>query len=132
MAESALVSEVREFFDKYNGAFLTRNGKHIADCYHAPTVTMRGDGSIHCLASTDELVRFFQGVVDGYAKEGLGGGRFSNLHVMPIGDRSALATLDWDMLRADGAVIRSWRQSYNLVRVGSAWRILVSTLHISR
>jgi hypothetical protein len=105
MADSSVTNEIRAFFEKYNAAFLTRDGKLIANCYHAPTVTMRGDGSIHCLASRDELAKFFQGVVDGYAKEGLGGGRFSNLQVTPLGDRSALATLDWDMLRTDGSVL---------------------------
>jgi hypothetical protein len=51
------------------------------------------------------------------------------LAVVPIGALSALATMDWEMLREDGTVIRRWRQSYNLLRVETEWRILASTFH---
>jgi hypothetical protein len=54
---------------------------------------------------------------------------FANLHVVPIGTRSALATMDWQMLREDKTLIRRWRQSYNLLRVGTGWRILAATFH---
>ena len=93
---------------------------------------MRGDGSIHSLQSREELARFFQGVADNYQKDGYAGGRFDELQVSPIGGRSALATMDWQMLRRDGSLIREWRQSYNLVREGSGWQILVSTFHVPR
>jgi hypothetical protein len=132
MPNAPLAAEVRAFFDKYNEAFASLDGKVIAACYHAPMLTIRGDGSIHCLASEDEVAKFFQGVVDGYAKEGGAGrpGGLSNLEVTALGGTSVLATMQWEMLNANGSVIRSWRQSYNLVRVGKEWRILVSTFHV--
>lgn len=130
MADSALTNEIRTFLEEYNTAFASIDGKRIAALYHMPTVTMRGDGSIHCLQSREELARFFQGVADTYYKDGYRGGRFKNLEVVPIGGRSALATLDWEMQRGDGSVIREWRQSYNVVRVGNVWQILVSTFHV--
>lgn len=94
-----------------------------------PCVTVRGDGSVLCLQSREELQAFFQKVVDGYYREGFRGGPFVNLDVVAIGTRSALATLDWEMLREDKTVIRRWRQSYNLLRVGAEWKILTSTFH---
>lgn len=57
----------------------------------------RGDGSIHCFQSGEELTRFFQGVADTYRRDGY----------------------------------RSSRESYNLVRTGSGWQILVSTFHLA-
>ena len=107
------------------------DGARIARLYHAPCVTMRGDGSIHSFQSPEELTRFFQGVADSYRKDGYRTGRFSNLDVVPIGAKSALVTVDWELLRGDESVIRKWRQSYNLVRVGSGWQILVSTFHVA-
>ena len=130
MTDPDLMSDVRMFFDGYKDAFDSLDGRRIAALYQIPTVTMRGDGSIHCLQSRDELEGFFQGVVDGYQKDGYVGGRFEGLQVSPIGGRSALATMDWVMLRSDGSLIRKWRQSYNLVRAGSGWQILVSTFHV--
>ena len=132
MTGTNLSSEVRTFFEKYSEAFASYDGRQIAALYHMPTVTMRGDASIHCLQSRDDLAGFFQTVVDTYRKDGYAGGTFENLEVIPIGGRSVLASMDWVMLRSDGSIIRKWRQSYNLVRVGTGWQILVSTFHLSR
>jgi hypothetical protein len=130
MGTQQVTSEARAFLEEYMRAFDSMNGGGIAALYHAPCVTMRGDGSIHCLQSREELTRFFQGVADTYHRDGYRSSRFSNLGVTPIGGRSALATVDWELLREDGSVLRQWRQSYNLVRVDGAWQILVSTFHV--
>ena len=125
-----LKDEVGSFLDSYNTAFASIDGARVAALYHSPCVTLRGDGSIHCLASHD-LERFFQGVADTYYREGYRNGRFKIVDLMPIGRRSALVTVDWELLREDASVLRGWRQSYNLVRVQDGWRILVSTFHVN-
>jgi len=130
MTNSELTSDVRAFLDNYNEAFASLDGQRIAALWHVPTVTMRGDGSIHCFESREELARLFQGVAETYDKDGYAGGRMDELHVSPIGGRSALATLVWKMLRRDGSLIREWSMSYNLVRVTTGWQILVSTFHL--
>lgn len=130
MPTDALADQVRAFFEEYNDAFASIDGKRIAELYHMPSITMRGDGSIHCLQSRRDLAQFFQGVADSYYKEGFRSGNFANFEVVPIGSRSALAALDWEMRRGDGGVIRTWRQSYNVVHVRGQWQILVSTFHL--
>jgi len=132
MTDPDLTSDVRAFFETYQEAFDSIDGQRIAALYCIPAVTMRADGSIHILQSRDELARFFQGVADTYQRDGYAGGRFEEFQVTPIGGRSALVTMEWVMLRRDGSLIRKWRQSYNLVRAGSAWQILVSTFHVAR
>ena len=129
MTDQALAEEVRGFFETYANTFASIDGAAIAKVYHAPCVTVRGDVSVLCLQTGEEVQAFFQKVADGYYREGFRGGPFANLNVLPIGTRSALATLDWEMLREDRTVIRRWRQSYNLLRVGTEWRILASTFH---
>jgi hypothetical protein len=129
MTDQALVEEVRRFFETYANTFASIDGAAIAKLYHSPCVTVRGDGSVLCLQTRDEVQAFFQKVADGYSREGFHGGPFANLDVVAIGTRSALATLDWEMLREDKTLIRRWRQSYNLLRVGTEWRILASTFH---
>jgi hypothetical protein len=127
---NALEVEMSQFFGhQYNEAWKF-GGDEIAKLYYAPTVTVRGDGSIHCLQSHEELARFFQGVLDTYKSQGSDGTTMHDLVVVPIGERSALATMTWKMLRADGSPIREWRQSYNVVRLAEGWRILVSTFHL--
>jgi hypothetical protein len=129
MTDQALAEEVRGFFETYANTFASIDGAAIAKLYHAPCVTVRGDGSVLCLQTRDEVQAFFQKVADGYYREGFRSGPFVNLGVVAIGTRSVLATLDWEMLREDKTVIRRWRQSYNLLRVGTEWRILASTFH---
>ena len=107
------------------------DGDEIARLYCVATVTVRGDGSIHCLQSREELARFFQGVLDTYKSHGQAGTTMHDLMVVPIGDRSALVSMTWKAVDADGRPIREWRQSYNLVCLADGWRILVSTFHLS-
>jgi hypothetical protein len=128
---TALEHEIQAFFNQYNEAFASVDGNRIASLYHAPTITVRGDGSIHCLRSHEELARFFQGVVETYHREDLRSSTMHDTEVVPIGQRSALTTMTWKALRADGSLARQWRQSYNLVRLTEGWRILVSTFHLS-
>jgi hypothetical protein len=128
---TALEREMSAFLNQYNETFATFDGEQIAEFYIVPTITMRGDGSIHCFQSREEIVRFFQGVADTYKGEGTEGATIHDLVAVPIGERSALATLTWKNLRADGSVARQWRQSYNLVRFAQGWRILAATFHLN-
>src|SRR5262245_59571165 len=133
MTDQALVEQVRRFFETYANTFdsISIDGAAaFVQLYHAPSVTVFRDGSVHCLQSREEQQAFFQKVADGYYREGYrGGGPFTNLDVVAIGTRSALATMDWELLREDKTVIRRWRQSYNLLRVGTEWRVLAGTFH---
>jgi hypothetical protein len=128
----ALEAEISAFLSQYNETFATYDGDQIAALYCIPTITMRGDGSIHCFQSREEIARFFQGVVDTtYRGEGAQSGTMHDLEVVPIGERSALATVTWKNRRPDGSVARQFRNSYNVVRFDEGWRILASTGHLS-
>jgi hypothetical protein len=123
-------SEISKFFTDYTKLFDERDGATIATYYHAPSVSMRSDASVHVFQSHQELRDFFQGVADKYYAEGLRSSRFQNLDLKPIGSKSVLVTLTWNMLREDGSIIRAWDQSYNLIRPAGRWEILASTFHI--
>jgi hypothetical protein len=121
MSEQAQSDQINKFFEDYTRTFDERDGAAI---------TMRADMSTHCFQSRVEVATFFQAVSDSYAREGNQGGRFCNLVVQSIGARSALATLEWQLKRLDGSVVREWRQSYNLIRPDDRWQIFVSTIHV--
>jgi hypothetical protein len=131
MSDQAQSDEIRKFFDDYTRDWYASDWTAVAMLYHVPSITMRGDGSVHCFQSREELEEFFQGVGDAYNREGnLGPGRYHGLTVQPMGARSVIATLTWQMVLVDGSLIREWRQSYNFVRVEGRWQILVATLHL--
>jgi hypothetical protein len=125
-----LLDEITGFFDDFVEAFISFSGVRIAARYHVPGVALRGDGSIQCFESRAEVERFFQSAVDGYRRDGCRGIRFKDLDVVPMGGRSALGTVTWELLREDETVLRHWRQSYNLARVEAGWQIFASTFHV--
>jgi ketosteroid isomerase-like protein len=129
-AMSDETSEIREFLNSYTKLFDARDGAAIATYYHAPSISMRADASVHVFQTRRELQEFFQGVADKYHAEGQRRSSFVDLEVKPIGSESVLATLKWQMLREDGSTIRTWPQSYNLIRPNGRWQILASTIHI--
>jgi hypothetical protein len=103
-------AEIARFFDMFVKAFSSFKGGDIANLYHVPGIALRGDGSI-------------------YYTEGARACRFRDLDVMPLGGRSALATVTWELLRDDASAVRVWRQSYNLVRTNGRWQVFASTFH---
>jgi hypothetical protein len=131
MSDQARSDEVSTLLDDYVRHWYAGDWDAVAALYTVPSVTMRGDGSLHCFQSKKEVQAFFHSVGAGYDTEGdLGPGRYHSLTTQPIGARSLLATLTWQMVRKDGSVVREWRQSYNLVRTDERWQILAATLHL--
>jgi Protein of unknown function (DUF3225) len=126
---TALEQEMTAFLTEYNEAFKT-DGEQIAKLYCVPTITMRGDGSIHCFQSREEIAQFFQGVTDTYKREGTATGTINDLTAVALGERCTLVTLTWKNLRDDGSIAREWRQSYNVVRFPEGWRILAAIFHL--
>ena len=96
MTQAGPVAEVRSFLDSYIDYW---GSDRFASLYHAPSITLRADGSIHCFQSTEEISRFFKGVYETYSREGSRRWKYENLDVVPIGGRSVLVSLDWFMMR---------------------------------
>jgi ketosteroid isomerase-like protein len=130
MSEQSQSDQINKFFEDYVRTFDARDGTAISMFHHVPSLTMRADRPTHCFQSRDEVATFFQAVTDSYAREGNEGGRFCNLVVQSIGGRSALVTLEWQLMRLDGSVVREWRQSYNVIRPDDRWQIFVSTIYV--
>ena len=118
---------IQRLFDRYNDAFLARDAKRIAACYHVPCMTIRADGSFHIFESGAEIERFFATVSETYHEEGMRSFEMRDVEVRMIGSESALVSMEWFMKRADDTIIRNWRQSYNLLKQGDEWVFLLST-----
>jgi ketosteroid isomerase-like protein len=123
--------ELELLLQAYARAFEALDGARIADFYSVPCMSLRGDGSIHSYQSRQELESFFTNVAQSYKREGMHRSDARNLRISPIGGRCVLVTVDWVLYRADESQIRQWRQSYNLVRMGDVWRIMLSTFHVT-
>jgi hypothetical protein len=117
------------FFDEFVEAFSTFDGNEIARRYLSPYSALHADGSIDCLTSHADIAKYFQRIVDSYYREECRSCRYKDLQVVSIGGRSALVTVAWELLRDDDSVLKGWRESYNLVRVGDELRVFASVDH---
>ena len=122
---------VKRFFESYQSTWVaTRDGKQIASFYHAPCLSLRGDGTLVCFSTVDEVTEFFQSAADAYYRQGWERIAFQGLSTELLGSRSAFATMTWQAWKADGTLAKEWRQSYNLCRLGGTWQIVLSTFHV--
>jgi len=120
------------FFETYQSVWIaTRDGKQIAKFYHAPCLSLRGDGTFVCFNANDEIARFFQTVADTYHRQGWVRIAFRELAAEALGSRSIFATMTWQAFKADGSLAKEWRQSYNLCRFGETWAIVLATFHVT-
>lgn len=128
-AASPSEEQVAAFFERYATAFDRRDWPVFVSLLHEPLLTVRSDGSVRCLRSHGEARHFFEEVASGWRDEGYHRFVASNLEVLPLGNRSLLVTLNWEMLRENGTPVKVWRQSYQLLKVENEWKVLAFTYH---
>ncbi len=120
------------FIEAYAAAWqLPPDGKKIAELYHAPCLTLRGDGSFVALQTQAEVAQYFQSVADSYAKLGIEQASFKDFASQMMGSRGALATVTWVGRKADGTLVNEWRVSYSLVEFEGRWLIALATTHLA-
>jgi hypothetical protein len=121
-----MISDIEGFFHEYASAAEALGVHALASFHHAPFLHIRGDGRVECLSTQEAVSKFFELLTGKYAGRDHGGGRFLDLEITPLGSAAALASLTWEQFRADGSVYRRFRRSYNLIRVGAEWKIVVA------
>jgi hypothetical protein len=115
------------FFERYARTFQEDVGR-FCDLYEFPCVTTRLDGSVERFVTRDDAVRFFAAAKRRYEDEGCRRWAIRRLDVEPRRSEDVVI-IDWDMLDTEGVAIRGWRQSYDVVRRHSDWKVRGSTLH---
>ncbi|MEZ5652858.1 MAG: nuclear transport factor 2 family protein [Burkholderiaceae bacterium] len=124
-----LENDILNLLERYTVAFNAVDAATIAEMYHAPSMTVRADGSVHVFESTAQVRSFMESLARQYQSEGNEDGGFDELSVVAVGGQSAVASLRWTLRRSNGASVREWRQTYNLIRVDGAWKFLLTTVH---
>ena len=128
MSSSDLRTELIRFFEHYAQTFYEQM-ETFCGLYFYPCSTVRLDGSVQVMLTQPEAVQFFSEALLKYEAEGCVRWEIHEFDVTSLGTHSAAATLEWQMLRADGSRIRAWTQTYNVIGGAGAWKVLHSTLH---
>lgn len=126
---SELFLKAENFLKTYVAAFEASDAARIAGFYHAPCLTVRGDGQVITFTTPAEAFDFFASVTNSYREEGMTGLVFDEVDVANLGNAAARLTCHWKMLREDASTIRDWRQTYVIKCSDDAWTILSSVFH---
>ena len=122
-------NDILKLLDRYNQAFMERDAEAIAACYMVPTLTIRGDGTVHVFTSSEEIKTFFQDVADLYFEKGWRNGEYRILSWQLLGERKGVLTVEWVFFDAGNTPVRQWDQTYNLILEENSWIFYVSTFH---
>ena len=112
----------------YGAAWDNYSLARILDYYHTPCFVFKAQRVF--FHPTDEAKRnYFSTLLDHYRDAGVDHSDIPELHVLPMGDNSAIVTANWVSRSKDGAVIWDFRDSYHWIRMAGDWRILGDTVH---
>jgi hypothetical protein len=117
------------FFDRFVAAFASFDATRVAALFATPGVALRQDGSIVALTAREDVVRYYQAALDGYHRDGCRSCRWSGLSLTPMGGRSMLAAVTWELRRDDGSLVVRWRQSYSLAIGADGPKVFASAMH---
>jgi hypothetical protein len=123
------MQEMIDFFKRYQFEFDQQNWASFAALFHEPAMSVRADGSVMVIPSHAEGEHLYQSVSKAWRAEGYARFEMKDFEVLALGQDSRLVSFDWVMLSERGALIRQWRQSYQLIRTQNAWRVFTSTFH---
>jgi hypothetical protein len=107
----------------------TRDGARIAEFYHYPLASLRGDGTLASIGTREEAARLFQAAIDRFYGDGYRTWGYADFSSRPLGERAALATLTWIARNDDGGKA-AIRQSYLVVRIDRDLKIVSSVIHL--
>ncbi len=123
------MQDMIDFFKRYQYEFDQQNWASFAALFHEPAMSIRADGSVMVVPSHAEGARLYASVAAAWREQGYVQFAMQNFEVIKLGRDSRLVSFDWLMLGNDEALIRQWRQSYQLIRSAQTWRVFTSTIH---
>jgi len=122
------VNDFESFFSRYAERYMASDVDAVAAMYEAPLLAVREGRVIH-LADETALREHLAGLMDAYSRAGAARADIAALHVDQLGSHAANATVSWQVLGADGELVRDFRTTYFVFRTDGAWRIRTYTNH---
>ncbi|MFL0800518.1 MAG: nuclear transport factor 2 family protein [Agarilytica sp.] len=124
-----MINTAKEFFQIYNETFDSGDMEAFSKLFNEPFLSVRPDGSVESMTTNNLAKDFFTKVLALWKNEGYKYFATKDYDVTPIGNKSMLVTLTWELLDKNRALIREWRQSYNLLDRNGEWKVITSTFH---
>lgn len=120
--------EIRTFFEAYRNAFDALDGEAVARLYAVPSGIASDTGYEHWLAFEpirDNMVALCQL----YKANGYLNAQFEPEGFIEQGEHYAIADVRWQIERSNGQPPWQFNTTYNLIRTGEGWRVLLCTAY---
>jgi hypothetical protein len=112
--EGPMSRELASFFERYAERYMAGDAAAVADLCQVPFLAVRNGAPIH-LGDREAVLDHFAGLMAAYQNAGAAAADVVALDVLEQGDSAALATVRWVVRSADGAVVRDFQTSYQLL-----------------
>lgn len=122
------MSELDIFFARYAERYMASDVGAISDLYKAPLLALREGKAIH-LSDRAAVDEHLTELMAAYAASGAARADIARLDVTDLGRSTAFATVHWHVRGAEGALLKDFHTTYQLLRVDGSWRILSYTNH---
>jgi len=120
--------DIQRFFEQYRDAFNALDGEAVARLYAVPSGIAQDARYTHWAEFApirDNMVA----LCTLYRDRGYAAARFETGNFLPQGEDFAIADLVWTIEWTGGAKPWQFRTTYNLMRTGQGWRVLLCTAY---
>jgi len=120
---------IERFFEAYAERYMASDAEAVAAMYEVPFLAVREGRTIH-LGDREAVRLHLAGLMEAYRNAGATSATIAELRVTHLDRTSAITTVRWNALSADGALVRDFATTYQMLRDdGGEWRILSYTYH---
>ncbi len=120
---------IERFFETYAERYMASDADEIAAMYEVPFLAVREGRAIH-LGDREAVGEHLAALMEAYRNAGAARAAIEDLRVTQLDRTSAIATVRWNALSDDGALLRDFGTSYQILREEpGGWRILSYTYH---
>src|SRR5688572_28435983 len=112
--EGPMPPELASFFERYAERYMAGDAPAVADMCRVPFLAVRNGAPIH-LGDREALLDHFAERMAAYRSAGAAAADVIALDILEQGDSAAVATVRWLVRSADGAVVRDFRTSYQML-----------------
>jgi ketosteroid isomerase-like protein len=122
-------ASIERFFETYAELYMASDVDAVAAMYEAPFLAVRESRTIH-LGDREAVRQHLMGLMEAYRNAGAKRATIADLRVTQLDSASVIATVRWNALAEDGALLRDFTTSYQMLRQESdGWRIISYTYH---
>lgn len=123
-----MTNEIRSFFEDYRDAFNALDGVAVADLYAEPSGIAQGAIYTHW-PTRQPVADNMRALCEIYRGRGFMRADFRPGHFIEQGADHAVAEVIWRIDWSRGDAPWEFKTTYNLIRTGDGWRVLLCTAY---